>query len=175
MDQEHSQKAHKISECLALLHIQEKHISALLLGKDCVDDKPAHISQGVWSFYCWLQLKTPSKTAKPKLKSFVNLLRGKCLNFRFTHPQISFLIPTLWFHVFSAFWRSCVLEIPAGADTHAKAVTPTWCLQHYIRTSQPETQLLRLLRKLTQGSHIPGNSAGCCICSRGAVQRFFHS
>lgn len=68
--------AQNLSERLTLLHIQEKQTSrvgfSLLQGKDCAEDKSTHSSQGVWSFCCWLQLKTPTGTANP-FKSFVNL------------------------------------------------------------------------------------------------------
>lgn len=97
-----------LSECLTLLHIQEKQSSRVSLslpqGKDCAENKPAHVSQGVWSFCCWLQLKTLTETANP-FKSFVNLSRGKWSHFSLLIHPISFLNPTLRFHVFAAFWR----------------------------------------------------------------------
>lgn len=82
-------------------HLSGQPLPALLQGKDCVEDKPAHISQQVWSFCCWRQFKTPTKTAKP----FKTLLT---------------------FYEANACTSDLLIQIQvflAAADTHAKAIT----------------------------------------------------
>lgn len=45
-------------------NLSGQRLPALLQEKDCGEDEPSHIYEGAWSFCCWLQLKTPTKTAK---------------------------------------------------------------------------------------------------------------
>lgn len=109
-----------LSEYLTLLHIQEKQISQVSLSLPRFRGRTGwktslHVFlKGVWRVCCWLQLKTPTKNAKP-FKSLVNLLR------QMLELQI-YSSTNLWFHVFV---HSGDTGFPAAVDIRAKAITPT--------------------------------------------------
>lgn len=106
-------------------------------------------------------------------RSCVNLLWGKCLNFRLTHPPIS-----LWITYFMHLPHWGDRGVLAAVDTYAegkKKITSSWCLQHSMRPSQYKMQLPSLCSRFTASS-LTKHQGWCCTCTRGArTGRFSYS